>query len=320
MSFLTSDGATPVRLQGADQFSLAGTSGIALDRRDHLPMWIEAAWADVDGTVFGWYHNEPEGVCPGGKLTAPQIGAVVSYDGGATFYDLGIVLSSGDQPDCTAQNGFFAGGHGDFSVIPDRELKYFYFFFTNYAGDAQSQGVAAARLAFEDRWMPVGAVWKYYNGGWTEPGLGGRVSPIFPARASWQRADTDSFWGPAVHWNTAMETYVILLNHACCAPGWPQEGIYMSFNSDLGNPAGWTEPARILRDIGWAPGYYPQVIGLGAGESDSVVGSLARLYVHGRSKWELVFSKGDPYISGSDSPLDSQSPMPGNRLDQESIP
>jgi hypothetical protein len=80
---------------------------------------------DGDGTIYGWYHNEPGGICSGGKLTAPRIGAVVSYDGGDTFFDLGLVLSSGDPPDCNAKNGFFAGGHGDFSVILDRDQAYF---------------------------------------------------------------------------------------------------------------------------------------------------------------------------------------------------
>ena len=46
-----------------------------------------------------------------------------------TPYRIGIVLETGDPVDCSAENGFFAGGHGDFSVIPDRENKFFYFFF-----------------------------------------------------------------------------------------------------------------------------------------------------------------------------------------------
>ena len=317
LQFFTSDG-TPVKAHGADQFALSQPTRIVVDRSDHLPMWIESVWTDDDGTVYGWYHNEPGGVCPDGKLTAPRIGAAVSYDGGSTFYDLGLVLTSPDPADCSAKNGFFAGGHGDFSVIPDRERAYFYFLFTNYGGDVIGQGIATARMAFEDRKMPSGAVWKYFAGAWAEPGLGGRVTPVFRAETSWQRADTDSFWGPAVHFNTSLESYVVLLNRACCKPGWPQEGIYASLNPDPGNPAGWSEPVRILRDIGWGPGYYPQVIGLGPGETDTEVGEGARLYVHGRSKWELVFTKGDFFISGADQPLDPSAPMPGDRLDQTS--
>src|SRR5689334_13343471 len=81
--------------------------------RDHYPIWIESVWQDADGTIYGWYHNEPGGVCPNSTLTAPRIGALVSTDGGASFTDLGIVLSTGDPLNCAAKNGFFAGGHGD---------------------------------------------------------------------------------------------------------------------------------------------------------------------------------------------------------------
>jgi hypothetical protein len=288
---LTSAGA-PLISQGDDQFSLESSERVVVDPPGHLPMWIEAAWADSDGTVFAWYHHEPGGVCPGSALTAPQIGALVSYDGGRTFLDLGLVLTSGDPVDCTAKNGFFAGGHGDFSVILDREQGYFYFLFTNYGGEAAGQGIAVARLAFEDRRNPVGAVRKHFQSAWDEPGLGGRVTPIFPVAASWQRADTNSLWGPSLHWNTYLESYVVLLNHACCRPMWPQAGVYVSFNPDLSDPAGWSTPQRILDQ---PHAYYPQVVGIDAGETDTLAGRVVRLYLQGCSAWELLFNKVKPW-------------------------
>jgi hypothetical protein len=276
---------------GRDQFYMEDetTDRIEVETATHTPLWIEAVWVDSDGAMYAWYHHEPGGLCPESSLTAPEIGALVSYDGGRSFVDWGIVLSSGDPLDCQAQNGFFAGGHGDFSVIPDRENGYFYFLFTNYAGDPSGQGVAIARMAFEDRNAPVGKVFKYFQGAWEEEGLGGSVTAIFPAKTRWERANADSFWGPSIHGNTHLNTYVVLLNRACCQPRWPQEGIYISYNPDLSKPFGWTEPSKILSDIGFSPGYYPQVLGTQPGETDSVAGKVARLYVHGISYWELVF-------------------------------
>ena len=280
---------TPVISHGDDQFSQSNGQEVQLDSRDHFPMWIESVWQDGDGTLYAWYHHEPSGVCPGGKLTAPKIGALVSYDGGYSFTDLGIVLESGDPADCSAKNGFFAGGHGDFSVIPDRTQGFFYFLFDNYGGDVSSQGVAIARMAFEDRANPVGLVWKRFEQDWNEPGLGGRMTPIFPVNTAWQQADTDAFWGPSVHWNTYLESYVVLLSHACCKPNWPQEGIYMAFNSDLSNPAGWNHPVKIMGKVNYDAGFYPQVIGIAPGETDTLSGRTARLYVHGKSLWEVIF-------------------------------
>jgi hypothetical protein len=250
--------------------------------------------------VYGWYHHEPSGLC-GGKLSAPQIGALVSSDGGQTFHDLGIVLSSGDPINCAARNGFFAGGHGDFSVILNRERQYFYFLFTNYGGPPQNQGVAVARMAFEDRANPLGAVMKFHQGEWTEPGIGGAVTPVLPARVAWENSGADSYWGAAVHWNTYLERYVVVLNRACCSPNWPQEGIYIMFNSDLSDVHGWSAPAKILDDsqIGFAPGYYPQIFGTAPGETDSLAGQSPRLFVKGVSKWQLTFY--DPEAGSGES-------------------
>ncbi len=282
--------------RGTDQFSLYSTDPVQFDGAEHRPIWFEAAWRDDDGTLFLWYHHEPGGVCRGNSLTAPKIGAAISRDGGATVADLGIVLESGDPVDCNAKNGFFAGGHGDASVVLDRDRRYFYFFFTNYGGSGSEQGISVARLAFEDRFHPAGAVHKYYSGDWQEPGIGGRVTPIFPAAQPWQASNTDSFWGPSVHWNTYLEQYVMLLNHSCCKPGWPQQGIYLSFSADLSDPAAWRPATQLISkgQISWSPGYYPQVLGLEADQSDHLAGQVARFYVHGRSEWEIVFEKEPP--------------------------
>ncbi len=286
--------AFPTLSRGRDQFNQQRADPVAVDSEEHLPMWIEAVWTDPEGILYGWYHFEPRNICPGTTLTAPSIGAVVSIDGGRTFHDLGIILDSAEPLDCGARNGFFAGGHGDFSVILGRQGKYLYFLFTNYGGPADTQGVAVARMAIEDRNSPAGAVWKYYNGHWNEPGLGGSVTPVFPARVPWERANADSFWGPSVHWNTYLRTYVALLNHACCAPGWPQEGIYVSYNQDVRNPAGWTQPRLVLKGpTGWE-GWYPQIIGTRPGDSDTRAGQSARLYIHGVSDWRIIFRRFDP--------------------------
>jgi hypothetical protein len=280
----------PVSMIGRELDRLRVGRDPVITPADHFPIWIEAVWADGDGTLYGWYHHESSGSCSG--LVVPMIGAVVSRDGGRTFNDLGIVLASGDAPNCAARNGYFASGHGDFSVILDQNREYFYFLFTNYGGAASSQGVAVARLAFADRANPVGAVYKYHGGAWTEPGIGGAVTPVFRAWAAWDRADTNSFWGPAVHWNTYLQQYVVLLNHACCATGWPQEGIYIAFNSDVSDPAGWSAPRKIAgeKDMGISPAYYPQVFGTAAPETDSLAGEVGRLFAKGLSRWEIVFS------------------------------
>jgi hypothetical protein len=274
---------------GASQFYFETTDWVDGLGMQHLPFWIESVWKDPDGVLFGWYHYEPGGVCSNG-LTAPQVGAAVSFDNGLTWQDLGIVMTAADAPDCNAKNGFFAGGHGDFSVIADRTGDYLYFYFGNYGGPVEGQGIAVARMAVADRWGPAGAVWKWREGAWSEPGLGGLVTPILPAAVAWQAANTDSFWGPSIHFNTHLGQYVMLLSRSCCGERWPQEGIYIAFAGDVADPASWTAPKRIIDNVGYGPGWYPQVIGVEEGETDTLAGRKARLYIHGISLWELEFA------------------------------
>jgi hypothetical protein len=270
-----------------DESGVLKARPILLNTYAHYPMWIESTWVDDSGVVYAWYHHEAQ-ECKG-YLSAPKIGALVSYNGGLSFKDLGIIMESAYWPDCTAQNGYFAGGNGDFTVLLDSSREYFYFYFGNYGGPMPNQGVAAARMAFKDRANPSGHVWKFYQGRWQEPGLFGRTTAILPARESWLSAHTDSFWGPSLHWNTFLNQYVMLLNRSCCEPGFPLEGIYISYNPDLGDPTGWTAPQKILE--GDQGDWYPQVIGTGPEETDKLAGEVARFFVRGESRWEIVFSR-----------------------------
>jgi hypothetical protein len=278
-AMMTSEGASPSQL--------GGVKALVMNPVYARPVWMESLYSDTGGVTYGWYHQEMAPCGGTNYLAEPRIGAAVSYDGGNTFLDLGTVIESGDAPDCSALNGYTAGGNGDFSVILDQTGTYFYFLYTNYGGPLARQGVAIARMPFADRGSPAGAVWKYYQGGWTQPGMGGTETPIFPAKVSWTQANTNSYWGPSIHWNTFLSSYVVLLNHSCCTTGYPQEGIYVSFNADLSKPASWTAPAKILN----TPNWYPEVLGSQANGTDRLAGQTARLYIRGQSSWQITFKK-----------------------------
>ena len=73
---------------------------------------------------------------------------------------------------------------------------------------------------------------------------------------------------------------------------WAQEGIYVTFNRDLGNSLSWSPPQRIplsQEHLAW----YPQVVGLDSGrrETDKLAVRYGRLFVRGQSRWEMVFLK-----------------------------
>ncbi len=287
----------PFRSAGPDLLRLSRPSQrVTFDNEATWNMgarWIEATHKAADGRLYMWYHNEPP--LPGGK-TAPRIGEMVSTDNGLNWKDLGLISEApaGSNNEASA-NYYFVGGNGDFTMIADRENRYFYLYTSTYNKDTAEQGVAVGRMRYEDRDAPVGKVFKWHKGQWAEPGLGGHVTPIFGVRTDWHKPDADAFWGPSIHWNTHLETWVMLLNRAK-DKDWSQEGIYISFNPDLGNPAGWTAPVKILDAAELEKSkWYPQVMGLDAAkrETDKLAGKTARLFVAGVSKWELVFLRPD---------------------------
>ncbi|MBI3851985.1 MAG: hypothetical protein HY298_17140 [Verrucomicrobia bacterium] len=290
----------PWRSSGPDLFHIqTNYVRCEYDNKASGGRWIECTWKVEDGTLYGWYHFEPTGICPGAhpdspkmNLTAPRIGAVKSSDNGATWHDLGIVLEAPpDMLKCDTKNYYFAGGNGDFSVMLDAKKEFLYFFFSNYPKNVPEQGVAVARMRWADRDQPVGKVWKWHDRQWREPGLGGHVTPVFQVTTDWNRADADAPWGPSIHWNTHLRQYVILLNRAKDSR-WTQEGIYVTFNRDLRNPSGWSPPQKIpLAEDKLA--WYPQVLGLDRSkhETDKLAGRVARLFARGQSRWEILFLK-----------------------------
>src|SRR5258708_28683425 len=127
------------------------------------PWWIEATHRMADGRIYAWYHHEVYGMCADNDLAVPEIGAAVSNDDGNSFVDLGVVLQTGKDPDCNAKNGYFAGGHGDFSVILAQQQRFFYFYFSVYDGLPGEHGIAMARMAIFDKTQPAGKLMTYFH-------------------------------------------------------------------------------------------------------------------------------------------------------------
>jgi hypothetical protein len=255
------------------------------------------------------YHAEPwDSICSnqsvlGRTLTAPEIGAAVSYNNGLHWYDLGIVLKADISTlRCDTENGYFSGGVGDPSIMLDPQEQYLYIFFGTYSGGVANQGVTVARMEWSDRYAPVGRVWRWFDGAWNSPGLNGTSTPIFPATVDWNLRNADAFWGPAIHWNTYLERYVILLNRTMNAY-YQEEGVYISYSSDLSNPGSWTLPLKIFNGGTW----YPQVVGSADNDfrgTDKLAGQTSRYFNGGVSDYELVFSQVVPTCTLESSKFD----------------
>jgi hypothetical protein len=294
------------RSSGTDLYHLGNRMRPKLGSlNDQLSLWIESTWKHEDGSLYGAFHYEPDMICFANHHlpTMPRIGWLRSYDNGATWDDLGFVLEA--KPcavKCDTASPWDAGGTGDFVFLPDEDRQFFYCYGTSYDPDPAQQGIFAARLPFADRNNPAGKIMKWFNGGWTEPGLWGRVSPVFPSERDYHRPDGAMFWGPAVHFNTHLGLYVMLLNHAIDTR-LNTDGIYVSFSRSLSDPRSWSKPSMILdvaqvrqimhgagvSETKMASGWYPQAIGTARGETDKRLGRIGRFFMAGVSKKSITF-------------------------------
>ncbi len=301
---LTSFGGQPSTARGRSLTTLGAAQPVTLDPWPGGGVWMEAIVPDIDGTWYGYYHNEmpATSVCPGSDKVIPRIGAARSHDRGRTWEQLGIILEAPASAfTCTTNNVFFVNGIGDFSVQLDPDSRDVYLFFSQYERPSVQQGVAVARLAWADRDEPVGKVMVWRSRFWVPAAREVVVDdetttwafeagvPIFPVTDGWHDEDTttNAFWGPSVHWNTYLQMYVMLLNRAKDTK-YNEEGIYVSFTNRLNDPRLWSAPMKILNGGSW----YPQVIGLDEGTgTDKVAGEWARFFMAGTSRHLVHFTR-----------------------------
>jgi hypothetical protein len=266
-------------------------------------VWIEAIVSDVDGTWYGYYHNEmpADMVCPGSTKVIPRIGAARSLDHGRTWEQLGIILEApAGAFSCDTTNVFFVNGVGDFSVQLDQGSRDLYFFFSQYERATTQQGVAVARLAWADRDDPVGKLMVWRTRIWVPAARAvasgdevmwayGTGTSLFSVSDGWHDDGTtaNEFWGPSVHWNSYLQMYAMLLNRAKDTK-YNQEGIYISFSTRLEDPRLWSTPLKILNGGNW----YPQVMGLDDGVgTDKMAGEWARFFMAGTSQYLIHFTR-----------------------------
>jgi hypothetical protein len=298
----TSIAGQPNVASGPQARRLSATHPVAPNPWPGGGVWMEAVVTDVDGTWYGYYHNEVVAwMCGDATKVTPRIGAARSHDAGATWEPLGAILEAPPGSfDCETRNRFFVGGVGDLSVQLDPESKDLYIFFSQYQRRERQQGVSVARLAWADRDDPVGKIMVWNGRTWLPPSsyrtfegqerwIFPSALPIFPALESFHDDDdvVDAFWGPSVHWNTYLERYVMLLNHAK-DNDFGQEGIYLSYASKLDDPREWSTPVKLLDGGVW----YPQVLGLEDGlGTDKRAARTARFFMGGVSRYFIQFTK-----------------------------
>ncbi|MBS1817971.1 MAG: hypothetical protein JSU08_08585 [Acidobacteria bacterium] len=273
--------------------------------------WLEAVIRDDEtGRLYGWYHNEIPTDCPQGIRLWPQIGAAISDDDGATWDDLGIILTPREGTvSCDTEHPMTDGGIGDFSVILDNNedptQRFVYFLFSSYGGDLEEQGISFARMRWIDRDHPLdrfsgeSAAFKWDGQDWVAPGIGGRSVAIFhdAEQVTWTSIANNGYWGPSVHWNVDLQRFIVLMSRSR-GGNYESAGIFMTYTTTLDDPRSWAQPKVVIGD---SQGWYPQVVGDPSIQgTDKLGGQHVRYFNQGQSRFFIDFSVDAPIDAASE--------------------
>ena len=149
------------------------------------PYMLGGMWYDpVEKKLYAPMHCEYPPVSQGPGIVCRQIHLAISSDKGLTWNYQGPLLTNDTAVSPLDYSGlYWDGGDGDFYLFVNEQDGYFYIFTTYYLWP--KPGVDApyfmrhrvARCKIGDKMAP-GKWRRFYNGGWTEPGIDGKSSYI----------------------------------------------------------------------------------------------------------------------------------------------
>ena len=202
--FYGANGSKPIRTigtltdPGSNKKSVK-IEGVPKKQFDYLaggPVYVDP----TTGTKIMVYHAEVNGK----KKTDfhAYLGLAVATDAtGLRFRDLGTIIDANTRGPAEIGGGTFAVFDGYFNV-----------YYKDWLADGSTAELAVARASVSDvinnALAGQGTTFnKYYNGGWTEPGLGGKSSYLETSNAA-------NSW-TAVSWNDYLNQLVMVSANGC---------------------------------------------------------------------------------------------------------
>ncbi|MFH6768820.1 T9SS type A sorting domain-containing protein [Gaetbulibacter aquiaggeris] len=216
------------------------------DTYDNGGSWLMSVFREQNNDFIGFFHAEDHWYPhTTNDIAWKSIGVTYSNDKGITWETGNQIITSATPKPATPT----WGGTGDCCVVWDhinnRWLCYY-----------QEQTISMA-ISTDPKGAP-GTWKKYYFGGFTEDGLGGRQSPL-PGLSSAPGGN------PSVHWNTYLMKWVMVWH------GWNPTNIYISVSAD---GIVWDTPKSIIVSEIGGRAWYPTIIG----DTDVEAGEVAKIY------------------------------------------
>ena len=249
--FYGANGATSVRTTGtlanpAMSRSNVAITGLPSGTYNYVaggPVYTDPA----SGKKLMIYHAEKH--ASSGQDFYSVLGMAVSTDSqGLSFRDLGLVIEP-DVPMSQRPHSVDVGG-GSFAVMNDQ----LYIYYRDYLEGGGSSQLAVARAPISDIFNNAATYQgtnfsKYYDGGWTQPGLGGRSSAL-------ETGNPGNAWS-SVSYNDYLGGLVMMTSNWADANG--NNDLYMSSSTD---GISWSQRQLVVSSPGEQ--MYPTLIGTGA--------------------------------------------------------
>lgn len=249
-------GSTSYRTQGDDLFQMGAARPVlspgVKGSFDNGGAWLYSVLRRNKNALIGFYHAEDHEFKgdPTSKFTAwKSVALTSSDDNGRTWRKIGQILTSSQQkPDMPSW-----GGNGDFCVVRDQKNRRWVCYYQEHF---LCMAISMDAQARPGTWK------KYYQGKFTEPGLGGRNSPI-PTLA------THAGGNPSVHFNAFLKKWVMVW-HTWERSSSSPESLWISSSQNM---LDWTAPRLLVKAQEEERLWYPTIIG----QSDSEAGQRALL-------------------------------------------
>ena len=207
--------------------------------------WLMSVYRIDGDDLIGFYHAEDHWYPRQWEYAWKSIGVTRSFDKGITWIDDGQIIHSSKSKPTIPDHG----GNGDHCVVWNEGLKRWICYYQEHF----------LQMAISDDPLGQPGSWyKYYNGAFKEPGLGGLSTPI-PVLKNIPGAN------PSVHFNSYLKLWIMVWHR------WDPPEIYIAYSTD---GIAWIHPQKMVSGSQGGKAWYPSIIG----ETDVQAGQEARLY------------------------------------------
>lgn len=213
---------------------------------------ITGVYRRADGALYAVYYAEDHEGMP--KLAHGGIpgfyasqALALSMDNGESWKKLGQIITSSKPKDWVAYPGQADRGAGESGTVVTPDGQWLYVYYTDHSRvNSRGVQVCLARCRVGDAEPSPGSFFKYRDGAFGQPGIGGLDTPVVSARAD----DQAEAMYPHVLYMPALKKYAMILSvnywkEYTHKTGLRKSGMYIAVSDD---GIRWSSPRRLLVD------------------------------------------------------------------------